>query len=85
MNDPAGWVSLLRRSLFDPEYFVELQAEAPFGIREAKCHGGSGIFLAERSVHRLEEEVFELQLLVMIGRDGCLWIDEFQLVAPSLT
>lgn len=66
-----------------PQHLMQLQAEAPFGVGHAVVCGGLGVFGLLGAVHGLEEEVLEVQVLDVGGREVRLGVDEFEFVAPG--
>src|SRR5205085_9476556 len=60
---------------------VGLEAEAPLGMGQAVADSGLCVFGATRPIHRLEEEVTEVQRGETFRLGAGLRIDEFQFVA----
>jgi len=58
-----------------------LQAEPPYGVRQAKCHGGPGIGGAGRPVHGLNPKMIEFQCLEPRRIDSVLRKHQFQLIS----
>src|SRR5687767_12547503 len=68
-------------SLPDAECFVGLKTEAPTRVLEPVLDRELGVPLETRTVHRLQEEAAEIQLLERARVDAVLRVDELQLVA----
>ena len=63
---------------------MRLEAQAPPRVLEAVARREFGVRLELGAVHRLQEEVFELQPLELRGSNPMLRVDELQLVARAL-
>src|SRR5881394_453449 len=68
----------------DAQQLVRLEAQAPPRVLEAVARREFGVRLELGAVHRLQEEVFELQPLELRGSNPMLRVDELQLVARAL-
>src|ERR1044071_5123409 len=66
--------------LADSEHLVGLDAQAPFGMREAVRHRGRCVCFAAWAIHRLEEKFLECELLERRGVELGLRIHELELI-----
>src|SRR5882672_9633893 len=71
------------RRLGNPEHLVRLETEPPLGVREAVAHSQRRVGRALGPVHRLEEEVAEIEPGIALGLGAPLREYELELVAAS--
>jgi hypothetical protein len=69
--------------LRDPEVLVGLKAETPAGVLEAVLNCESGVGISLGTVHRLQEEVIEMELVDFSRAQGRLGKNELELVPAS--
>ena len=69
--------------LRDPEVFMGLKAETPAGVFEAVLNRLGGVGLPIGPVHRLQEEVLEMELLDLGGPQGRLGKNKLELVSTA--
>src|SRR5580698_5030569 len=72
--------TILRNS----KQLVCLNAQPPARMIEAICERKGGVRLTVGTIHGLQEEMAELQLLELLRLGACLRIDQLQLVATQL-
>src|SRR5262245_66557061 len=67
------------------EKLMRLQAQSPAWMAEAVAQREGGVHLAGRAIHRLQEEVPELEPFEPLGLRGglLLGIDQLELVPPA--
>src|SRR5258706_124563 len=70
----------LETRLRDPQDLVRLQADPPARMRQAVFHRQPRIAFALRAIHRLQEEVTEIELFVLLRLGPGLRKNELQLV-----
>lgn len=68
----------------NPEYFMRLQAETPFGMVQAVCQGGPGRPFAIRSVHGLEKEMTKAEVAELFGICSSLGENQLELIPGPL-
>src|SRR5712692_1158129 len=72
-----------QESLWDSQHLVRLETEPPLGMREAVAHSQRRVARALGPVHRLEEEVAEVEPDIALGLGAPLREYELELVAAS--
>src|SRR5690606_19869753 len=73
-----------RSSSRNTDQLVSLEAEPPFRMRETIGRRRACVLLPVRTVHRLQKEIPEVELLETLRHRFRLRVDEFQLVARHL-
>src|SRR5262245_9625031 len=82
-NASAWWIRSEYTAVSAKSYqFMSLQRKAPLWVAETVLDGRRSVTVALGSVHRLEEEVFELHLAKVLRRSIRLRIDQLELVTP---
>src|SRR5215210_6801008 len=80
LSRPSSFLSF---HSWNAEKLMRLQAEPPARVGQAVVHGERRISRALGAVHRLQEEVAELQILEVLRAESALGIDQLHLASRT--